>query len=122
MTNVDRRERSVQDIINLVCAALLFISPWVLGFATEMRAGWTAWISGVVLAVMALAALIQFAEWEEWVALVVGVVVALSPWVLGFATVHSAASVFTVLGVIVVLSSLSEIWTEHYHPTLPMRS
>ena len=41
---------------------------------------------------------------------------------LGIATVHSAASVFAVLGVIVVSSSLSEIWTEHYHPSLPLRS
>jgi hypothetical protein len=29
----------------------------------------------------------QFAEWEDWVALIAGVPMIISPWVLGFAAI-----------------------------------
>jgi hypothetical protein len=111
-----RAGKNVQDWINLVCGALLFVSPWVLGFAGDAMAARTAWVGGIVIAVMAIAAMAQFAEWEEWVALVVGALVVISPWVLGFAAVHYAAAACIVLGVIVALSSIWEIWIVH-HPT-----
>jgi uncharacterized membrane protein HdeD (DUF308 family) len=57
----------------------------------------------------------QFAEWEEWVALIVGALVIVAPWVLGFAAIHAAMWSCVVLGVIVALSSISEIWAVH-HP------
>ena len=75
----------------------------------------TAWVGGVIIFLMGVAALAQFAEWEEWVALVVGVLVVISPWVLGFAAIHAAMWTCVVLGIIVALSSISEIWTVH-HP------
>ena len=62
-----------------------------------------------------VAALMQFAEWEEWVALIVGSFVIIAPWALGFAALHAAMWSCVVLGAIVVLSSISEIWTVH-HP------
>ena len=58
-------EKNVQDWINVVCAVLLFISPWVLGFSGALMAARTAWVGGIVIFVMAVAAMIQFAEWEE---------------------------------------------------------
>ncbi len=42
--------------INAVLAIWLFISPWVLGFAHVPRAAWDAWIVGIVVFVLALAA------------------------------------------------------------------
>ncbi len=111
-----RAGKSVQDWINLICGVLLFISPWALGFAGDMMAAWTAWIGGVVIAVMAIAALVQFAEWEDWVALIAGVLMIISPWVLGFAAIHVAVWAFVVLGAIVAVASISEIWTVHNPP------
>src|SRR5579863_4658360 len=109
------RQNNVQDWINLICGVLLFISPWCLGFAGDPMAARTAWIGGAIVFVMGVAALMQFAEWEEWVALVVGVLVVIAPWVLGFAAIHAATWSCVVLGVIVILSSISEIWVVH-HP------
>ena len=86
--------KSVQDWINLVCGVLLFISPWVLGFSGDKAAAWTGWIGGVVIAVMGIAALAQFAEWEDWVALIAGVLMIISPWVLGFAAMYAAVTTF----------------------------
>jgi uncharacterized membrane protein HdeD (DUF308 family) len=108
-------EKNVQDWINLICGVLLFISPWALRFSGDVMAARAAWVGGVIIFLMGVAALAQFAEWEEWVALVVGVLVVISPWVLGFAAIHAAMWTCVVLGIIVALSSISEIWTVH-HP------
>jgi uncharacterized membrane protein HdeD (DUF308 family) len=115
-----RAHNSVQDWINLICGVLLFVSPWALRFTGEMTAARTAWVGGVVIAVMGIAALVQFAEWEDWVALIVGVLMIISPWALGFAALHSAAWPFVVLGLIVALASVSEIWMVH-HPAATAR-
>ena len=109
--------KSVQDWINLICGVLLFISPWALGFSGDMTAARTAWVGGVVIAIMGLAALIQFAEWEDWVALVAGVLMIIAPFVVGFAAVGYAAWAFVVLGLIVAVASVSEIWMIH-HPAV----
>jgi len=117
-TSLRGGEKNVQDWISLVCGALLFISPWALGFAGDLTAARTAWVGGIVIAVMAIAALVQFAEWEEWVTLVVGLAVAASPWVLGFAALHHALAVCVVLGLIVALASLTEIWSVRHPPAV----
>jgi hypothetical protein len=111
-------EKNVQDWISLVCGALLFVSPWALGFAGDLTAARTAWVGGIVIGAMAIAALVQFAEWEEWVTLVVGLAVAVSPWVLGFAALHLALAVCVVLGLIVALASVTEIWAVHQSSTI----
>ena len=107
--------KSVQGWINLICGALLFLSPWALAFSGNMTAAVAAWVGGVVIAIMGLAALIQFAEWEDWVALVAGVLMIVVPWVMGFAALGYAVWAFVVLGLIVAAASLSEIWMVH-HP------
>jgi len=106
--------KSVRDWINVICGVLLFISPWALGFSGNMTAAMTAWVGGLVIAIMGLAALIQFAEWEDWVALVAGVLMIVAPWVMGFAAVGYAAWAFVMLGLIVAVASVSEIWMIHY--------
>ena len=112
--------RYVQDWINLICGALLFVSPWVFGFAGDVMAARTAWIGGLVIAVMGIAALVQFAEWEEWVALIAGVLVIIAPWVLGFAAITYAVWTCVVLGIVVAVASVSEIWMVH-HPAMTAR-
>jgi hypothetical protein len=105
-----------QDWVNLVCAVLLFISPWILAFSGDVAATRAAWISGVVVAIFAVAALAQFAEWEEWVSVLLGVWMIVAPWVVGFSTVGLAVAAFVVLGIVVALASASEIWqVRHPH-------
>jgi len=70
---------------------------------------------------MAIAALVQFAEWEEWVTLVVGLAVAVSPWVLGFAALHQALAVCVVLGLIVALASAAKIWSLRHPAAIARR-
>jgi uncharacterized membrane protein HdeD (DUF308 family) len=120
-TSMRGAEKNVQDWISLVCGVLLFVSPWALDFAGDLIAARTAWVGGIVIAVMAIAVLVRFAEWEEWVTLVVGLAVAASPWVLGFAALHHALVVCVVLGLIVALASVTEIWTAHHPAAIARR-
>ncbi len=110
-----RGGKSVQDWIMLVCGVLLFLSPWAMGFSSDMGPARAAWAGGVVIGAMAIAALVQFAEWEDRVALIAGVLMIVAPWVLGFAAMHAAMGAFVVLGLVVALASVSEIWMLHNH-------
>lgn len=47
----------VAEWLLVILAIWLFISPWVLGFASVPRAGWDAWIVGVIVFLLALSAL-----------------------------------------------------------------
>ena len=81
-----------QDWANLVLGAWLFISPWVLGFAskasetgtTRPGAAVNAWIFGVIVVVLSIAALVRTQPWEEWLNLLAGIWLFISPWVLGY--------------------------------------
>ena len=78
-----KRNQVVGDVLNLILAIWLFLSPWIVGFAGLMPAAWTAWLSAIAIAVFAIAALSAFAEWEEWINLILGIWVLISPWVVG---------------------------------------
>jgi hypothetical protein len=106
-----KRER-VCDVLNLVLGALLFLSPWIFGFASGAETQ-NAVISGIVIAVLSIAALAAFAEWEEWLNLIVGLWVLVSPWVLGFAA-GTAMTVHVVIGAIVAIIAAIELWM-HRH-------
>ena len=104
-----------QDWVNLVCAVLLFISPWILAFSGDVTATRAAWITGVVVAIFAVAAMVQFAEWEEWINALLGVWMIVAPWVVGFSTIGVAVAAFVVLGIVVLAASASELW-QMRHP------
>src|SRR5438046_8921270 len=71
------------DVANLILGAFLFFSPWIFGFDAG-KVSENAYISGIVIAVLAIAALAAFTVWEEWLNLIVGLWTLISPWVLGF--------------------------------------
>lgn len=109
-------EKHVQDWASLASAVLLFLSPWALRFADANAAARTAWISAVVIAIFSISAIVQFKEWEEWVAMVLGVWLLVAPWIVGFAMVSYAVTAFVVFGIVILVASLSELWSVH-HPT-----
>ena len=64
----------------MILGGLLFVSPWALGYTGDEMAARTAWVGGIVVAVLAIAALVKFAEWEEWLNMLVGLAVIASPY------------------------------------------
>jgi hypothetical protein len=105
-----RAEDNTLNGLNLGLALILFISPWLFGFSAEPVAAWHAWISAVLIAAVAGFALSQLSPWEEWVNVIVGLWVAASPWLLGFAGVASAMWTHLVIGLVVALLAGYELW------------
>lgn len=78
-----------QDSLNLLLGLWIVASPWVLGFTTVHYAAGIAVIIGLVIAVFAAWTLAVYAHWEEWVNVVLGILLIVTPWLFGFATVGS---------------------------------
>jgi len=102
------------DVANLVLGAILFFSPWIFGFEAG-RASENAYLAGIVIAVLAIAALSAFAVWEEWLNLIVGLWTLVSPWLLGFQGT-SAAPVHVVIGAAVAILAAIELWIMSQNP------
>ena len=105
---------AVHNLIDIAAGALLAASPWIFGFRSESAASWNAWISGVVIAALAIAALVAFAEWEEWLNLVVGIWVAISPWLVNFSASNDATLVQVAVGAVVAIVAAVRLWFVHY--------
>ena len=78
------------------------------------------WVSaGVVVAISAVA-LIVFREWEEWIACVLGLWIAISPWVFGFQ--HTRAMFINLaVGILITYLALLELWLIHYRSSSEKR-
>jgi SPW repeat-containing protein len=102
------------DVANLVLGAVLLFSPWIFGFGAG-TVSTNAYITGLVIAALAIAALAAFAVWEEWLNLVVGLWALVSPWVLGFQGTK-AMTVHVVIGAAVALLAAIELWITNQIP------
>jgi hypothetical protein len=109
------RNEAFFDVANLVLGVWLFLTPWMFGFANS-AAGWNAWILGIAIAIVAVAALMAFAEWEEWLNLVLGLWVLVSPWALAFQANATAMYTHVIVGIIVAVLAAIELWLVHRNP------
>jgi ABC-type uncharacterized transport system permease subunit len=107
------KKEAVADVVNVVLGAFLFVTPWLYRYGSEGAASWNAWLSGIVVAGLAVAALAAYAEWEEWLNLLVGLWVAASPWLVGFSANATATHMHLVVGVIVALAAAVRLWFAH---------
>lgn len=108
------QSEAVCDIINLVLGAFLFLTPWIFAYPAGPEST-NAYICGIVIAALSIAALAAFADWEEWLNLIVGLWVIVSPWVLGFAD-RTAIYVHVIVGVLVAALAGIELWVRHSRP------
>jgi hypothetical protein len=97
-----------QDPVNLVLGLWLVASPWVLRFQAEADPTWSAVVLGAVIAAVAAAELMRVMAWEEWLEILLGVAVALSPWILGFSGIAVAMWNAVIVGAVVAVLAL---WT-----------
>jgi SPW repeat len=107
------------DVANLILGAILLVSPWMFGFDTG-KASANAYITGIVIAALAIAALAAFAVWEEWLNLIVGLWALVSPWVLAFQGT-TAMTVHVIIGAAVAILAAIELWMmSQFPPRLTM--
>ena len=104
------------DVVNLILAAFLLLTPMMVGFASDHVAAPNAWVSGIVIGAVAIAALTKFAEWEEWINLLLGVWVLVSPWVLSFSAQTTARWAHVGIGLSVAVLAGLRLWFMHQTP------
>lgn len=91
-----------QDWGNAILGLWMAVSPWVLSFSTSAGgAARAAWILGAAIVALAGVALYIPSIWEEGLNLLLGVCLAVSPFVLGYSeqpepTVNAVAVGFLV--------------------------
>jgi hypothetical protein len=101
------RKNRWQDWLNMLLGAWLFASPWLLKYADELpRAAWNAWISGAAIVLLAAVALSIPKAVEEIANTLIGIWVAVSPWVLGFAANRDVTTNAVSVGVLVALLAI----------------
>ena len=59
------------DLVNLLLGTILFFSPWLFNLSIDTPRQTDA-IAGLLIAVLAIAALTAFAVWQEWLNLIAG--------------------------------------------------
>ena len=108
-----------QDWTNVVLGVLLFITPFVFGATPIRAAAYTAYIGGVLLVIVGLFDLAtpknQAGEWAE---ALLGVLVFISPWVLGFSALTTMAWSAWIIGVLSVVLAASVLFAERNHQTM----
>lgn len=109
-TRTFEESNQLRDWFNLIIGEALLGSPWLLGYSGDATATWSARIAGILISILAIAALLKYAEWEEWLVLAAGLWVIASPWVLGFAGNSAPRLVHLGVGVVVVVVAAWELW------------
>jgi uncharacterized membrane protein HdeD (DUF308 family) len=109
-----------QDYATIIFGVALFVSPIVFGDTSQATATTTAYILGVLLVLGGLlAAAMREANQVEWIAVVLGVITFISPFVFGFTAVTAVAWAAWVLGVLTVISAGSLLLSNRQQrPTL----
>src|ERR1700730_9926765 len=105
----------VQDWLTVVIGVLLFVAPFVFGATANQAAAWTAYAGGVLLVIAGVWSVIRsspanhFAEWSE---IVIGVLVFIAPWALGFTALTAMAWTAWIAGILAVVLAGSIVLNE----------
>ncbi len=90
--------------LGLGAAALLLLSPFVLGFSG------TAVLSAFVLGILAIAAklkpMIRVGSRDRWLVAAAGALIVVAPWLLGFANGALATWTHVILGVVLLATAI----------------
>ena len=103
--------RRWQDWATVVIGVLFFITPFVFAATADTAAAYTAYAGGVLLVIAGLWNLATPDNQAiEWAGLVLGVLIFIAPWVLGFAGLATIAWSAWVAGVLAVVLSGSVLY------------
>ena len=109
-----------QDWALVIIGVLLFIAPFAFGATAMTTAAWTAYIGGVLLVIFGLVSLANpMQHTSEWIEVVLGVLLFIAPWVLGFSGATDLAWSSWIAGVLAFLLAGSVLVAGHeQRPTM----
>jgi hypothetical protein len=106
----DRSELTAIDLVTALSGLFLLIAPWLVGLGDAQTASWNAWVCGLAIGALAIAALNELYEWNEWADLALGLWTAIAPWVLGLAGIAAAMRTHMIVDLAVAALAASELW------------
>lgn len=93
---------SWQDWTGLVLGIWLFLSPWIVGFASGFS--WNAWVFGIAIVLVTLWALAAPRRTAAEILLgLFGVWIFITPWLLGFSSLAGQAWNMWILGILFIV-------------------
>ncbi|HWJ93674.1 MAG TPA: SPW repeat protein [Telluria sp.] len=104
--------RRWQDQLILLMGVLLMISPFALGYPSTSPPALNAYIAGAIMAILATFDLYRTYVWAVLTNLVVGVWVAVSPWLIGLVQDRPMTWTLLVIGVATVVLAVWELRTD----------
>jgi SPW repeat len=107
--------RHWQDQLMVVIGVWLFMSPWALGYPSYSPPAINAYIAGTIIALLAAFDLVRTYVWAVLLNIVVGVWVAVSPWLVG--VVRDPAMTWS-LGLAGIATVVLGVWELRTDPEL----
>lgn len=101
-----------QDQLILLLGLWLFITPWVFTYPIPSPQAWNAYVAGAVIAILAAFELYKTYFWAVVVNLLLGIWVAISPWVMKVASQRELMWNELIVGVAVIVLALWEMRTD----------
>lgn len=97
------QSRRWQDWGMFVLGLWLFFAPfWMASYGSLVSVPtWNSCVSGGLVAIFALGALVENKRWEEWLNAVIGLWLVLSPFLLGYYEVGAAGWNHIVVGLLI---------------------
>ena len=81
-----------KDVVELITAIYLLLSPFILGFFHVVSASITFLLIGTAVLVISQLGIAKQQPWEEWTNLVLAILLAASPWLFGYYPVTIATA------------------------------
>jgi SPW repeat len=107
---INNRTDMIVNVTNAVLGAILFLSPWLLGYSQDTGAALNARLSGGIVILLALLAVIRTHDWEEWLNVIAGLWIAGAPWLFWFENVLSARWTHVIIGFCIVAIAAFELY------------
>lgn len=98
------------EVVQLITAVGLFISPWAFGYSGLEPAAWSAWLTAGVVVVLASLTSVDEPDWAGWGTLAAGLWAILSPTVLGYAENLGGFWSHVTAGAVVTVSAIVVLW------------
>lgn len=92
-----------QDFIELCIASWVFISPFALGFFSNVNASLSCMFIGGLVICMSIFGIAKEAPGLEWASLCLAVLLIASPWLFSYAHISAAVFSAVVSGVLIIV-------------------
>jgi ubiquinone biosynthesis protein UbiJ len=108
-----RGERQWQHWLSLVLGCVLALSPWIVEQGMNVRAiVVNAMVVGLAIAFVAGMEIDALKTWEEWVSCALGLWIAASPLIFGYAQLGTLTAMHVLMGGVVAALAAMEWWQD----------